>query len=99
MPLADTLEPLKCFQNSADALDKIYIDSSQKGQRISIQVIASEVWEKCYKDTFDDGSINTWMDVEIFPLFMVWNVPRDGAAIRPITKGLSSYIHALPALI
>ena len=32
------------------------------------------------------------------PGYLSWNAPFDGAAIRPITKGLSSYIHALPAL-
>ncbi len=32
------------------------------------------------------------------PGYLSWNVPFDGAAVRPITKGLSSYIHALPAL-
>mgnify|MGYP005806886765 CR=1 FL=1 len=32
------------------------------------------------------------------PGYLSWNVPFDGAAIRPIMKGLSSYIHALPAL-
>ena len=32
------------------------------------------------------------------PGYLSWNVPFDGAAIRPIMKGLSSYIHALPTL-
>ena len=32
------------------------------------------------------------------PGYLSWNVPFDGAAVRPITKGISSYIHALPAL-
>ena len=32
------------------------------------------------------------------PGYLSWNVPFDGAAIRPITGELSSYIHALPAL-
>ena len=32
------------------------------------------------------------------PGYLSWNVPFDGAAIRPITEELSSYIHALPAL-
>ena len=32
------------------------------------------------------------------PGYLSWNVPFDGADSRPITKGLSSYIHALPAL-
>lgn len=32
------------------------------------------------------------------PGSLSWNVPFDGAAIRPITKELSSYIHALPVL-
>ena len=32
------------------------------------------------------------------PGYLSWNVPFDGAAVRPITKGISSYIHALPVL-
>ena len=32
------------------------------------------------------------------PGYLSWNVPFDGAAVRPITEGISSYIHALPAL-
>ena len=32
------------------------------------------------------------------PGYLSWNVPFDGADIRPITEGISSYIHALPAL-
>ncbi len=32
------------------------------------------------------------------PGYLSWNVPFDGAVIRPITEGISSYIHALPAL-
>ena len=32
------------------------------------------------------------------PGYLSWNVPFDGAAVRPITKGISSCIHALPAL-
>lgn len=32
------------------------------------------------------------------PRPLSWNIPFDGADIRPIMKGLSSYIHALPAL-
>ena len=32
------------------------------------------------------------------PGYLSWNVPFDGAAIRPITGKLSSYIHAPPAL-
>jgi len=30
------------------------------------------------------------------PGYLSWNVPFDGAVIRPITEGISSYIHALP---
>ena len=33
------------------------------------------------------------------PGYLSWNVPFDGAAVRPITEELSSYIHALPAQI
>lgn len=32
------------------------------------------------------------------PGYLSWNVPFDGAAVRPITEEISSYIHALPAL-
>ena len=32
------------------------------------------------------------------PGYLSWNVPFDGADNRPITEGISSYIHALPAL-
>ena len=32
------------------------------------------------------------------PRYLSWNVPFDGAAVRPISEGISSYIHALPAL-
>ena len=32
------------------------------------------------------------------PRPLSWNIPFDGADIRPIMKGLSSYIHAPPAL-
>lgn len=67
LSLADTLEPLKRFQKSADVLDKIYLGSSREGQGISIQVTDPEVWEECYKDIFDDGGINSWMDVEAVP--------------------------------
>ena len=30
------------------------------------------------------------------PGYLSWNGPFDGAVIRPITKGLSSYSHAPP---
>ena len=32
------------------------------------------------------------------PGYLSWNAPFDGAAVRPITEEISSYIHALPAL-
>ena len=32
------------------------------------------------------------------PRHLSRNVPFDGTAVRPITKGISSYIPALPAL-
>ena len=32
------------------------------------------------------------------PGYLSWNVPFDGAAVRPITEEISSYIHALPVL-
>ena len=32
------------------------------------------------------------------PGYLSWNVPFDGAVVRPITEEISSYIHALPAL-
>ena len=42
--------------------------------------------------------ISLYHAVVRLPGYLSWNVPFDGADSRPITKGLSSYIHALPAL-